>query len=98
TRKGDIKHRADAGRRPARDQDLLDMRNEVVRHRDVDRGIEFDPLDRAAPCGLDLDRFIEVSLERLAHETVEANDSGVAIALDGRIKARQDAAAAFGGD
>ena len=44
-----VEHRADADRRARLAQDLLDVRHEVVRHRDVDRRIELDALDRRRP-------------------------------------------------
>src|SRR5262249_13020637 len=45
----------------------------------------------------DLDRFVEMRLQGLAHETIEPNDAGIEIAGLRRVEAHQDAAAARGG-
>ena len=97
-RKCDVEHGADARGRTALDQHLLEMRHEIVRHRDVDRGEQFDPLHRPEFRRLDLDRLVEMRLEGLAHEAVEPHGAGVEVAVERRLEPRQDAAAALGGD
>jgi len=93
-----VEHRTDAGGRPRRHQLALDVRHQVVRHGDVDRRIELDALDRADLRGLDLDRFIEMRLDGLAHKTIEPDDAGAAVGVLRRVEPHQDAAAALGGD
>ena len=97
-RERDVEHRAGAGGRAALDQDFLQVRDQIMRHRDIDRRQQLDALDRADRRGLDLDRFIEMRLEGLAHEPVEPHDAGAGIGLERRIEPRQHAAAAFGGE
>ena len=93
---GDVEHRADRDRRARLAQHLLDVRHEVVRHRDVDRGVELDALDRLGVGRLDVDGFVEVRLERLPHEAIEPYGAGAAVGLHGRIEPHQHAAAAVG--
>ena len=47
---------------------------------------------------LDLDRFVEMRLERLAHEAVEPHHAGREIARQRFVEPRQDAAPALGRD
>ncbi len=54
-RERDVEHRAGAGGRLVLDQDLLEMRHQIMRHRDVDRRQQFDALDRRDGCAFDLD-------------------------------------------
>jgi hypothetical protein len=67
-----------------------------MRHRDVDRGIELDALYRPRLCRLDVDGFVEMGLERLAHKTIEPHRAGAAVGIQRRIEPHQDAAAAVG--
>src|SRR3954464_8883853 len=88
-REGDVEHGADAGGGLVGDQRLLQVRRQVVRHRDVDGRQQFDPLDGRDLRVLDLDRFIEVRLERLPHESIQADNAGVQVAVERRIEPRQ---------
>ena len=97
-RERDVQHRAGTGGRAALHQDLLEVRHQIMRHRDVDRGQELDALDRCRACGFDLDRFVEMRLEGLAHEPVEPHDPGPGIRVERRIEPRRDAAPALGRD
>jgi len=70
--------------------------HQVVRHGDIDRGIEFDAFDGADRGGLDLDRFVEMRLERLPHQSIEPDDAAVEIVRLRRFEPHQDAAATLG--
>ena len=93
---GDVEHRADADRRARLAQHLLDVRHQVVRHRDVDGGVELDALHRPRVRVLDVDGFVEVRLERLPHKAIEPHGAGAAVGVQRRIEPHQDAAAAVG--
>ena len=74
------------------------MRNQIMRHRNIDGRQQLDAPDRVDRSALDLDRFIEMRLEGLAHEAIEPHDAGPGVALERRIEPRQHAAAALGGE
>ena len=52
-----------------------------MRERDVDRGAQLDAFDRAQLRLLDLDFFVEMRLQRLAHETVEPHHAAVEVGI-----------------
>ena len=74
------------------------MRRQVVSHRHVDGGQQLQLLQRPELRRLDLDILVEMRLQRLPDEAVEADDLGAGVRRARLAQPRDDRAAAVGGD